>query len=211
MSFAPGREEDKVHTSLTVAPVVGWGQTLGLTEAPPTKTSYSGQQRGSALQFGATIGTTQNDKMEEVSSKKKFQEVATANELIKNYLSNIMEQEFIIIVIKLITGNEESIEDSRESIATEIEGLRNSHEEHKYAINEVQNKIEVAIARIEEAERRLGELEDKIMEREEAEKKRDKKIQEYEGRIEELSDAINQTEQYPYHRNSRRRRERERG
>ena len=53
------------------------------------------------------------------SPQKKLQEVATANELIKNNLSNIT-QEFRTIVIKLITGLENSIEDSRESIATEI-------------------------------------------------------------------------------------------
>ena len=39
----PGRGEDKVHTSLTVAPVVGWGQTSGVTAAPPTNTSYYGE------------------------------------------------------------------------------------------------------------------------------------------------------------------------
>ena len=63
------------------------------------------------------------------SPQKKYQEVATANELIKTDLSNIMEQEFRIIIIKLIAGLEKSIEDSRESIATEIKGLSNSHEE----------------------------------------------------------------------------------
>ena len=36
------------------------------------------------------------------SPQKKLQEVAKTNELIKNDLSNIMEQEFRIIVIKLI-------------------------------------------------------------------------------------------------------------
>ena len=41
------------------------------------------------------------------------------------------EQEFRIIVIKLIAGLEKRIEDSRESITTEIKGLRNSHEELK--------------------------------------------------------------------------------
>ena len=41
----------------------------------------------------------------------------TANELIKIDLSNIMEQEIRIIVIKLISALEKSIEDSRESIA----------------------------------------------------------------------------------------------
>ena len=45
--------------------------------------------------------------------------------MIKKDLNTIMEQEFRIIVIKLITGLEKSIEDSRESIATEIKGLRN--------------------------------------------------------------------------------------
>ena len=48
----------------------------------------------------------------------------TGNELLKNYLSNITEQEFRIIVIKLITVFEKSIQDSRESIATEIKGLK---------------------------------------------------------------------------------------
>ena len=115
------------------------------------------------------------------SPQKKFQEVVTANELIKNDLSNITEQEFRIIVIKLIAGLEKSIEGSRESIAIEI---RNSQEELKNAINEVQNKMEVTTVRIEEAEERTGELEDKIMEKE-AEKKGDKKIQECEGRIRE--------------------------
>ena len=62
--------------------------------------------------------------------------------MIKNNLSNITDHEFRIIVIILIAGLEKSIEDSRESIATENKGLRNSHEEIKKAINEVQNIME---------------------------------------------------------------------
>ena len=65
----PRREEDKVHTSLTVAPAVGWGQTAGLIVDLPTNTSYSRQHRGSTLQLGATPGTTHNDETEELSSK----------------------------------------------------------------------------------------------------------------------------------------------
>ena len=65
------------------------------------------------------------------SPQKKLQEVATANELIKKDLSNITKQEFRIIVIKLIAGIEKNIEYRRESNATEIKGLRNSHEELK--------------------------------------------------------------------------------
>ena len=63
--------------------------------------------------------------------QKNIQEIMTANELIKNDLSNRAENEFKIIVIKLITGLEKSIEDRRESITTEIKGLRNSQEELK--------------------------------------------------------------------------------
>ena len=68
------------------------------------------------------------------SPQKNLQEITTANELIKKDL-NITESEFRIIVIKLIAGLENSIEDSRESLATEIKGLRNSHEELKSALN----------------------------------------------------------------------------
>ena len=124
------------------------------------------------------------------SPQKNLQEIMTANELIKNILNNITESEFRLIVIKLMAGLENSIKDSRESLATEIKGLRNSQEELKTTLNEMQNKMETTTARTEEAEERIGELEDKIMEKEEAERKRDKKIQEYEGKIRELSDTL---------------------
>ena len=58
------------HTSLAVALAVGWGQTSGLTGAPPTNTSVSGQHRRNVRQFGATAGTTsRNNETEEFSSK----------------------------------------------------------------------------------------------------------------------------------------------
>ena len=46
--------------------------------------------------------------MKRKKSQKKPQEVAAANKFIKTDLSNIMEQEFRIIVIKLITGLEKA-------------------------------------------------------------------------------------------------------
>ena len=69
------------------------------------------------------------------SPQKKLQEVATANELMKTDLSNIIGQEFRIIVIKLIFGLEKSIEDSRETIAAEIKYLRNSYDELRNVVN----------------------------------------------------------------------------
>ena len=65
------------------------------------------------------------------SPQKNLQEITTANELIKKDLNNITESKFRIIVIKLIAGLEKSIHDSKEPIATEIKGLRNSQEELK--------------------------------------------------------------------------------
>ena len=130
------------------------------------------------MKFWATAGTTQNDTMEELSSKEtpgssdSWKFTKTDLELTKQeFTKHITEQEFRIIVIKWITGLEKSIEGRRESIATEIKGLRNSHEELKSVINEVQNKLEAAIERIQESEERTGELEDKIMEKVEAEKR----------------------------------------
>ena len=94
----------------------------------------------------------------ENSPQKNVQEITTANKLIKNDLNNTTESEFRIIVTKLIAGLENSIKDSRESIAIEIKGLRNSQEELKNDIYDLQNKMETTTARIEEAEERIGEL-----------------------------------------------------
>ena len=54
-----------------------------------------------------------------------------------------------------------------------MKGLRNSHEEIKNAINEVQKKkMETAIAQIEEAEERIGELGDKLWKKRKLRKER---------------------------------------
>ena len=63
------------------------------------------------------------------SPQKKFQEQMTVRELLKTDRNDISEQEFRIIVIRLIAGLEKSIEDHRESIAAEIKDLRNSGNE----------------------------------------------------------------------------------
>ena len=78
--------------------------------------------------------------------------------MIKRVVNNTTEQEFRIIVVRLIAGLEKSIEDSRESTAQEIKELKISNDALKNAVDEVQNKIEAVIARIEEAEGRMGEM-----------------------------------------------------
>ena len=168
------RRREEVHTSLTVAPAVGWGQTSGLAAARPPK-QVTRDSTGEVPCSSAPLQGLSKMMKRKNSPQKRLQEVAAANELTKNDLSNITENEFKIIVIKLIAELEKSIEDRRESIATEMKGLRKSQEELKNAIDEAQNKMEATTARIEEADERIDELEDKITEKEEAEKKRDKK------------------------------------
>ena len=58
------------------------------------------------------------------SPQKNLQEITTADELIKKDLNNITESEFRIKVIKLIAGLENSIQDSRESIAYRDQGTK---------------------------------------------------------------------------------------
>ncbi|KAF0880340.1 LORF1 protein, partial [Crocuta crocuta] len=131
----------------------------------------------------------QNDETEKLASKK-FPEKMTAKELTKTDISNINEEDFRTIVVKLITGLKNGMEDIRETIATKTMELKNSCDEIKNSINEMHNKMEASNERIEQAERRIGELEDIIIAKEEREKKRDKLIQEHKRRVRELSDTI---------------------
>ena len=55
----------------------------------------------------------------------------TARELTKTDINDITEQEFRIIVKRLLAGLEKSIEDSRESISVDIKELINCHDEIK--------------------------------------------------------------------------------
>ncbi|KAF0886019.1 LORF1 protein, partial [Crocuta crocuta] len=124
------------------------------------------------------------------SPPKKLQEELTANELLKTDISSITEQDFRTIIIKLIAGLAISIEDIKETMATNNMENKNRHDELKNAITEIHNKLEVSNARTEEAEKRISDLEDTIIEKQEADKKRDKLIQEQERRVRELSDTV---------------------
>ncbi|KAF0871143.1 LORF1 protein, partial [Crocuta crocuta] len=124
------------------------------------------------------------------SPPKKFQEELKANELLKTDINSITEQDFRTIIVKLIAGLAKSIEDIKETMATNNMENKNRHDESKNAINEIHNKLEVSIARIEEAEKRISDLEDTIIEKQEADKNRHKLIQEQERRVRELSNTV---------------------
>ena len=107
------------------------------------------------------------------SPQKNLQEITTANELIKKGFKQYNR--------KWIENNSHKINrwawkqykgQQRISCYRDQGTKEQPGGAKKNAINEVQNKMEAAIAWIEEAEERIGELEDKIMEKEEADKKR---------------------------------------
>ena len=102
MNPAHRRGEEKAHTSLTVAPVVGWGQTSGLRPRPPTQVIQD--STGEVPRSPAPLQGLSKMTKRKNSPQKNVQERTTANELIKNDLNNVTESEFRIIVIKLIAG-----------------------------------------------------------------------------------------------------------
>ena len=88
---------------------------MGLTAASPTNTITPVSTGEVPCSLEPPQGLPKIMKRKN-SPQKKLQEVATPNELIKNDLSTITQQEFRIIVIKVITGLEKSTEESRKSI-----------------------------------------------------------------------------------------------
>ena len=72
--------------------------------------------------------------------------------MLKTDISNIPEQEFKTIVIKILGRLERSIKDTRETLAQEIRDLKTSQAEIKNAITEIQNQLVIITTRMEEAE-----------------------------------------------------------
>ena len=70
--------------------------------------------------------------------QKKDREDITARDLLKIDISNISEQEFRSIVIRLLAGFEKSIEDTRETLPAEIKDLKTSQAKIKNAVTEMQ-------------------------------------------------------------------------
>ena len=62
------------------------------------------------------------------------------------------DPEFKTTIIRLLAGLEESIEDTRETITTELEVLKLVRLIVKNAITEMQNWLEAMMTRMEEAE-----------------------------------------------------------
>ena len=82
---------------------------------------------------------------------------------------------------------QKSIEDTRETLATEIKDLKTTQAEITSAIAEMQNRLDGITTRMEEAEEWIGNIENKIMGNNKA-KKKERKLLDHEYRLRELSD-----------------------
>ena len=83
------------------------------------------------------------------------------------------EPEFKTAII-IVAGLEKSIENTRETLTTEIKNLKISEAKNKKCYTKMQNQLHVMTTRMEEAEAWISEI-DKMMENKEAEKEEGKK------------------------------------
>ena len=73
------------------------------------------------------------------SPQTKGQEAITARNSLKTDLNNISEQEFRTTVIRILTGLEKSIENTRETLASQAKDLKTSQTKIKNDVTEMQN------------------------------------------------------------------------
>ena len=86
----------------------------------------------------------------------------TARDLIITDIRKISEIEFKTIIIRILTGLENSIEGTRESLTTKLKELRN-RPKIKNAVTDKQYGMDAVTMRMDEAEEQINDIEDKIM------------------------------------------------
>ena len=79
------------------------------------------------------------------------------------------------MIIRITAGIEKSIEDTRESLSSEIKELKSSQAKIKNAITKMQSGMDSTTTRMDETEQDIRKIEDKIMDNSEAGKQKRKK------------------------------------
>ena len=77
-------------------------------------------------------------------------------------ITKLPEQEFRIMIAKMIKNLESKMEKMQESINKDLEELKNKHKNN--TITEIKNTLEGINSRTSEAEEQISELEDKMVE-----------------------------------------------
>ena len=86
------------------------------------------------------------------SLQKKEREEVTVSDLINTDINKMPKQEFKTTVIRILAGLQKSVEDTRESLTTEIQEVKTSQAKIKYAISEMQNQQEAMAMRMDKTE-----------------------------------------------------------
>ena len=100
------------------------------------------------------------------------------------------EEEFRIMIVKMIKNLESKIEKMQESISKDLEELKNKHTVTNNTITEIKNTLEGINSRISEAEERISELEDKMVEITSEEQNKVKRMKRTEDSLRDLWDNI---------------------
>ena len=105
-------------------------------------------------------------------------------------ITKLPEQEFRIMIAKMIKNLESKMEKMQESINKDLEELKNKHTNN--TITEIKNTLRGINSRISEAEERSSELEDKMVEITSEEQNKVKSMQRTEDRLRDIWGNIKQ-------------------
>ena len=98
-------------------------------------------------------------------------------------IGKLPEEEFRIMIVKMIKNLENKMEKMQESINKDLEELKNKHTETNNTITEIKNTLEGIISRISEAEEGISELEYKMVETTSEEQNKVKRMKRTEDRL----------------------------
>ena len=123
------------------------------------------------------------------TAQMKQQTTNTEVQINEEEIGKLSEQEFRIMIVKMIKNLENKVEKMQESINKDLEGLKNKHAETNNRITEIKNTLERINSRISEGEQ-ISDLEDKVVEITSEEQNKVKSMKRTEDSLRDLWDNI---------------------
>ena len=105
-----------------------------------------------------------NNENEEKYCTKKEQTRDTRVQINEEEIGKVPEEEFRILIVKMIQNLENKMKKRQDSNNKDIEELKNNHTEINNKNTEIENTLEGINSRISEAKEQISELEDRMVE-----------------------------------------------
>jgi len=105
-----------------------------------------------------------NNENEEKYCTKKEQTRDTRVQINEEEIGKVPEEEFRIMIVKMIQNLENKMKKMQDSINKDIEELKNKHTEINNKNTEIENTLEGINSRISEAKEQISRLEDRMVE-----------------------------------------------